>query len=272
MMSVPARTVGDMTLTMLGGPLSRKLPETRNFSITGPAHSLLMEPFGRRVRAEVDGVVVLDTVRGALLHETGLLPQLYAPEGDFRTDLLEPTATSTHCPFKGDASYRSIRVGDHVVTDAVWSYPEPLEGTPWLAGLAALPFSAADRWLDEDDAVTGHLTDPYHRVDLRHTTRPVTVTAADGTVVAKAEHSVLLAETGFENRFYLDADAVRAPIERTEATSTCPYRGDATWFSVRVGDTLLPDAAWSYETPHDEARAIAGLVCLAHDELTVAVG
>lgn len=261
-----------MTLTMLGGPLSRKLPETRNFSVAGPAHSLLLEPFGRRVRAEVDGVVVLDTVRGALLHETGLLPQLYAPDEDFARELLEPTDTTTHCPFKGDAAYRSLRVGERVVPDAVWSYPEPLDGAPWLAGLAALPFSAADRWLDEDDVVTGHLTDPYHRVDLRHTSRPVTVTAADGTVVARADRSVLLAETGFDNRFYLDPAAVAVPLERTAKSSVCPYKGDATWYSVRVGDRTLENAAWSYESPHDESRAIAGLVCLLHDELTTTVG
>ena len=262
-----------MTLTMLGGPLSRKLPETRNFSVAGPAHSLLLEPFGRRVRAEVDGVVVLDTVRGALLHETGLLPQLYAPEEDFTAAVLEPTDTSTHCPFKGDASYRSIHVGDRVVADAVWAYPTPTDAAPWLAGLAALPFSAADRWLDEDDVVTGHLTDPYHRVDLRHTSRPVTVTAADGTVVARAERSVLLAETGFPARFYLSPDAVRVGLEPSDTATVCPYKGDATYSSVRLGDgTTITDAAWSYAHPHDESRAIEGLVCFAHDDLTVAVG
>ena len=264
-----------MALTILGGPLSRSLPDTRNFTITGPAHSLLLEPFGRRVRAEVDGVVVLDTVRGALLHETGILPQLYAPEEDFRTDLLSPTGTSTHCPFKGDASYRTLTVGDRTVVDAVWSYPEPTADASWLRGLAALPFSAADRWLDEDEVVTGHLTDPYHRVDLRPTSRRVTVTAADGTVVAEAggpdgvPGTVLLAETGFPNRFYLPPGAVRVPLERTGSTSVCPYKGDATWYSVRVGDTVLADAAWSYEAPRDESRAVAGLVCLAHDDLTV---
>jgi hypothetical protein len=84
-----------MALTMFGGPLSRKLPETRTFTVEGPAHSLLLEPFTRRVRAEVDGVTVLDTTRGALLFETGLPPQLYVPEEDFRADLLEPSGTTT---------------------------------------------------------------------------------------------------------------------------------------------------------------------------------
>lgn len=263
-----------MTLTLAGGPLSRRIADTRNFTVSGPAHALLLEPFRRRVRAEVDGVVVLDSVRGALLHETGILPQLYVPEEDLDASLLEPSDTTTHCPFKGDAAYRSLRVGDRVVPDAVWSYPEPTDASPWLRGLAALPMTAADRWLDEDEEVLGHLTDPYHRVDLRSTSRPVRVVADDATPVADAAHAVLVDETGLEVRSYLDRDAVSDAIvlERTDTTTVCPYKGVATWYSVRLGDRVLTDAAWSYEAPRDEARGIAGLVCFAHDALTVTVG
>jgi uncharacterized protein (DUF427 family) len=261
-----------MALTIGGGPLSRRLGDTRNFTVEGPAHSLLLEPFTRRVRAEVDGVTVLDTVRGSLLHETGLLPQLYAPEEDFRLDLLEPTDTSTHCPFKGDATYRTLRVGDRTVVDAVWAYPDPLPGAPWLSGLAALPISAADRWFDEDMEVLGHLTDPYHRVDLRPTSRRVTVTAADGTVVADVDGAgdrvVLLAETGLVNRFYLPREAVKVPIEPSATSTICSYKGRASYGSLRIGQQELTDAVWWYEQPLDEARGVAGLVCLAHEGLT----
>ena len=262
-----------MALTIGGGPLSRRLADTRNFTVEGPAHSLLLQPFTRRVRAEVDGVTVLDTVRGALLHETGILPQLYAPEEDFRLDLLEATDTTTHCPFKGDASYRTLRVGDRTVVDAVWAYPEPLAGAPWLAGLAAMPMGAADRWFDEDTEVIGHLTDPYHRVDLRPTSRRVTVTAADGTVVADvdgaADRVVLLAETGLVDRFYLPREAVKVPIEPSATTTVCPYKGRASYGSLRIGEQELTDALWSYEQPTDESRGVTGLVCLAHEGLTV---
>ena len=51
----------------------------------------------------------------------------------------------------------------------------------------------------------------------------------------------------------------------TETVTHCPFKGDATHWTVNG----IPDAAWSYETPTDESRAIAGLVCLAHDDLTV---
>ena len=58
------------------------------------------------------------------------------------------------------------------------SYPEPTADTPWLSGLACLRVDAVDRWLDEDDEVIGRLPDPYHRVDLRHTSRRIVVTAS----------------------------------------------------------------------------------------------
>lgn len=260
-----------MGLTITTGPLSRRAPATRNFTVEGPAHSLLLEPFGRRVRAEIDGVTVLDSERGALLHETGLLPQLYVPTEDVAAGPgveAVPTDTSTHCPFKGDAAYHSLRVGERTVTDAVWSYPEPLPGAEWLAGLSAVPFSAADRWFDEDDEAVGHLTDPYHRVDVRRTSRHVVVTLG-GEAVADAAGAALVAETGLENRFYLDRAAVRARLEPSGTRTVCPYKGWATYYDVHVGDRVLADAAWSYEEPLAPARELTGLVSLAHDDLTV---
>ena len=259
-----------MALTMFGGPLSRKVPETRTFTVEGPAHSLLLEPFTRRVRAEVDGVTVLDTVRGALLFETGLPPQLYVPEEDLRADLLEPSDTTTHCPFKGDATYRSLRVGDRVVTDAVWAYPTPIAESSWLAGRAVLAPGAADRWLDEDDEVLGHLPDPYHRVNLRNTSRHVTAATTDGVPVADAAGGILLGETGLVDRFYIARDALSATLEPSEKRTVCPYKGRATYYSLRLDDgRVLTDAAWSYEAPTDESRAIQDLVSLAHDDLVV---
>lgn len=259
-----------MALTMFGGPLSRKVPETRTFTVEGPAHSLLLEPFTRRVRAEVDGVTVLDTTRGALLYETGLPPQLYVPEEDLRADLLEPSDTSTHCPFKGDATYRSLRVGDRVVPDAVWAYPDPIPESSWLAGLAVLAPEAADRWFDEDDEVIGRLPDPYHRVSLRNTSRHVTVTTTDGVPVADAAGGVLLGETGLVDRLYIPRAAVSATLEPAAKRTACPYKGYATYYDVRLPDgRVLGDAAWSYETPTDESRAIEGLLSFAHDDLVV---
>jgi uncharacterized protein (DUF427 family) len=77
----------------------------------------------------------------APLHESQILPRLYVPLEDVRADLLERTDHATHCPFKGDASYWSVRVGDRVAENAVWTYEEPLEAMTKAAGFVS--FDAA---------------------------------------------------------------------------------------------------------------------------------
>ena len=262
-----------MTLTMPGAPLSSHPTQSGNFTIRAPAHRLLFEAHPRRVRALVEGVTVLDSVAGRLLHESQMLPVLYAPLDDFAADALVASDTSTHCPFKGDARYWSLRVGERTVEDAVWGYPEPLEAARWLAGFAAMPFDAADTWLEEDEEVHGHLRDPYHRVDARPSSRRVEVRRGDA-VVAASDGPVLVFETGLPTRAYLPREALAdgVTLEPSETTSWCPYKGGATYGSLRLPDgAVLEDAAWSYEDPLDGASALRGLVSLDHDDLEVSI-
>src|SRR4029079_14798664 len=98
-----------MSLTQPPGRLAGH-PGTTNSAIEGPKHRLLATPLPRRVRGELGGEVVIDTERAFLLHETGLKPQLYVPLDDVRVEALTRTDRVTHCPFKGDASYRTVAV------------------------------------------------------------------------------------------------------------------------------------------------------------------
>ncbi|SDJ83361.1 Uncharacterized conserved protein, DUF427 family [Actinopolyspora mzabensis] len=260
-----------MALTLGGGPLTSRPPETVNYRIEGPAHRLLWQDFPRRVRARFAGETVLDSSRGKLLHESNLLPQLYVPVEDVRAELLEPSTRHTHCPFKGDAEYRSVRVGDWVAESAVWGYPAPLEEASWLAGHLSVSWGAMDQWLDEEEEVLGHLRDPYHRVDVRKTARHVRVSSG-GVVLAESARARLLSETGLPNRFYLPAEDVRTELLETSATTTvCPYKGTATYRSVRGEGLDLPDAVFRYEEPLPESAGITGLYCFLVDGVTTTV-
>ena len=260
-----------MSLTLSHGPLSARSPEAVNYRIDGPAHRLLFDEFPRRVRAVLGGETVADTVRGKLLHETGLLPVLYFPEEDLRSDLLEPSDHSTHCPFKGDASYRSIRVGDRVARDAVWSYPQPRGAAEWLRGYAAIYWHVMDAWFDEDEQVEGHLRDPYHRVDVRDSGRHVRVLAGS-EVIAETSRPKLLSETGLPNRFYVPPEDVRLDLLRPSETRTvCPYKGRASYWSLHLDDEPLEDVAWSYERPLENAAKVPGLLSFSHAGLSVVV-
>ncbi|MPZ67483.1 MAG: DUF427 domain-containing protein [Pseudonocardiaceae bacterium] len=254
-----------MSLTISGRPLSSAPPETVNYSLDAPGHRLLFDPFPRRVRAMFAGEAVLDTTRGMLLHESNLLPQLYVPRDDVNRDLLEPTDHRTHCPFKGDAAYWSLVVGDRSAENAVWAYPEPFEAAAWLRGYVAPYWASMDAWFDEDEEVHGHLRDPYHRVDARPSSRHVEVLAGD-EVVAQTRRPVVLSETGLPNRFYLPVEDVRSEVLELSATHTvCPYKGTASYRSLRTPAGLIPDAAFYYPEPNDGVRGIAGLLCFLAD-------
>jgi uncharacterized protein (DUF427 family) len=91
-----------------------------------------LEPTTDRLRVLLDGTTVADTVAGFRVLETSQPPGYYLPPADVRLDLLEPSTTRTFCEWKGLASYFHLRVGDHLVRDAAWSYPDP---TPRFAPL-----------------------------------------------------------------------------------------------------------------------------------------
>ena len=102
----------------------------------------------RRVRVEVDGVTVADTAQPRILFETGLPPRYYVPLGDVRMDLLRPSPTVTHCPYKGAASYWTVDTGQGGHEDLVWIYRAPLPESQKIAGLACFYNEKVDMYLD----------------------------------------------------------------------------------------------------------------------------
>ena len=243
-----------MSLTRRPRTALRLSRATPNFAHRRPAAPAAgSPPLPRRVRGELGGDGRHRHQRAFLLHETGLKPQLYVPLDDVAPTRWTRTDHATYCPFKGDASYRSIRAGDRVAENALWVYDEPIEQAAWLRGLAGVYVDRLDRWLDEDDEVRG-FTDPYHRIDVRRTSRRVQVRAR-GDVIADTEDALVLSETALANRYYLPPAAVAATLHGPTAKTTyCPYKGTASYSTVELADgTCLEDAAWSYHEPYGES-------------------
>ena len=90
------------------------------------------------------GEVVADCRHAKLLHEAGHLPVYYFPMEDIRTELFEESDHTTHCPFKGDASYWFVKAGDRVAENAVWGYPEPVDSCPPISGHVAFYWNRMD--------------------------------------------------------------------------------------------------------------------------------
>jgi uncharacterized protein (DUF427 family) len=85
----------------------------------------LVEATKRRIRVEHGDVTVADTTHAFRVLETSHPPAYYIPPEDVQMQYLRPSRRHTFCEFKGRASYYDLAVGEEVVRDAVWYYPEP---------------------------------------------------------------------------------------------------------------------------------------------------
>jgi uncharacterized protein (DUF427 family) len=113
-----------------------------------PYHRVDVLNSSRQVQVVLDGEVIADTRRPRLLFETGLPPRYYIPKLDVRMDLLEPTDKLTSCPYKGQARYWSVRVGDNVYENLVWSYPVAIAECPKIEDLLAFFNEKVDIYVD----------------------------------------------------------------------------------------------------------------------------
>jgi uncharacterized protein (DUF427 family) len=226
-----------------------------------------VEPGLKRVRAYFGGELVVDTTRPLLVWENPHYPQYYLPLED--THGLVATSTTTHSPSRGDAVHYTVKAGGKEAVDAAWQYPDsPLEE---IRGSVRFDWDAMDAWFEEDEEVFIHVRDPYTRVDILPSSRHVRV-LVDGDVVADTHRPWLLFETGLPVRFYLPKPDVRMDrLEPTDSQTRCPYKGEASYWSVRAGGAVHDDLAWSYPRPLPESMRVAGLVAFYNEKVDIEV-
>jgi uncharacterized protein (DUF427 family) len=229
-------------------------------------HRVQVEPTPRRVRVKFNGETIADSKRAVLLRETGHLPVYYFPPEDVRQDMLEPTEQHTRCPYKGEASYWTVRVGDQVAPNVMWGYLDPLAGREDIRGYRAFYWNKVEAWYEEEEQVFAHPRDPYHRVDVVPSTRHIRVEIG-GQTVAESRQPRLLFETGLPTRYYLPVEDVRMDLlQPTDSSSICPYKGTASYWKL-AGDESGRDAAWSYQDPIPECPKIRGLICFFNERV-----
>jgi uncharacterized protein (DUF427 family) len=114
-------------------------------------HTITITPAERHIEVSVGGQKLASSDRALRLDETGLPARYYIQREDVRTDLLQPTAKQTTCPFKGQASYWSARVGGEVYQDLVWSYGTPIPEAEQIAGLLCFYNERVELTVSEQD-------------------------------------------------------------------------------------------------------------------------
>lgn len=105
--------------------------------IPGPDHPITIAPNPKRVRVLAGGVVVAETTRALTLKEASYPAVQYIPRADARMELLSRTERTTHCPYKGDASYFSVTANGKALENAVWSYETPFPAMAEITGYLA---------------------------------------------------------------------------------------------------------------------------------------
>jgi uncharacterized protein (DUF427 family) len=190
-----------------------------------------VEPFRKRIRGIRDGETLVDTEGALLVHRPATMPFLAFPEGDVTGIETRPVAEAP----------------GHVRVD----------------------WTAFDRWMEEEDEILGHFRNPYHRVDVLHSTRRLRVTLGDDVLV-DTRHTLALFETGIVPRLYVDRSLVRMDLlEPSDSTSWCAYKGRASYWNAVIDGVTHPDVAWSYDDPLGESEWIAGTICFDPEKVTV---
>jgi uncharacterized protein (DUF427 family) len=220
--------------------------------MTRARDELRYEPIERRVRADD----VVDSTRALLVWEPRrVVPSYAVPESDIAASL---------APARPDGGEVAgvLHPGVPFAVHTAAGEPVAIGGRAGagfrleeLPGYVALDFGAFEQWLEEDEPVRGHPVDPFHRVDVRRTSRPLRIEAG-GELIADTTRARLLFETQLPLRFYLPREDVRADLRPSERRTYCPFKGEASYWSLDG----LENVAWSYEHPLPGAAGIEGLV------------
>jgi uncharacterized protein (DUF427 family) len=220
-----------VSLTTGRGPLSGKPAGT--FSAPIPDQVVYVEPFPRRVRGVVGGRTVVDSERAVLVHSPGAPPAYAFPEAD-------------------------------VDGGVIAGEPEPA-----APGYVHVPWDEVDAWYEEDEPVRLHPRNPYHRVDCVRTSRRLRVEAAGATLVDTTA-TMGVYETSLAPRLYVARDRVRTELlVPSDTTTYCPYKGEASYWTATVGDTVVEDVAWSYDDPLPESLPIREMLAFDPTRATV---
>ena len=226
-----------------------------------PDYEVEIVPTAKRIRAIFGGEAVADSLGAVLVRETAHTPVYYFHRTDVRLDFATKTDHGTYCPFKGNASYWTLNVNGKTVENAVWSYESPYDEVSGIKDYLAFYWDRMDAWLEEDEEVFVHPRDPAVRIDILDSARPVRI-ELNGETLAKTERALFLFETGLPTRYYVPPEDVRHDLmEASDTRSSCPYKGTASYRSVRFADGLSKDVAWSYPAPLAEVGRIKDRIC-----------
>jgi uncharacterized protein (DUF427 family) len=251
--------------------------------LMGELGSLRYEPTDKRIRAVLGDRTVIDTTRAMLVWEPKrVVPSYAVPAEDIDAQIGEQPAADAAAdeatagvPLAGRSVYDpSIPFSAHTcegepLTVSVSGHEaaafRPADAD--LAGYVVLDFAAFDAWYEEDERNVGHPRDPFHRIDIVHSSRQVRVEAG-GEVLAESTNPYLLFEPPLPVRYYLPREDVRTDLLRpSDRITFCAYKGQASYWSFADEEALV----WSYLQPLRDAVEVTGRMAFFNERVDIVV-
>ena len=231
-----------------------------------PKRLLYVERLRRRMRVRFGGRWIAESERVLLLFEPGRYPVAYFPEVDVAAGVLERTEHTTQHADLGPTSWYIVHAGEqHVAARGAWRHTGLPAYASDLQGHIAFAWRAMDGFYEEDERILGHAADPYHRIDIRQSSRNLVV-RHDGRVIADTRRALVLYESGFAPRWYVPrADIDEAALTPVKLQTFCPYKGLCSYYSI--GEAR--QAAWCYPDAYAQVGRISNFVSFEPDIVSV---
>jgi uncharacterized protein (DUF427 family) len=258
--------------------------------LMGQLGELRYEPIEKRIRGMLGDRAVVDSQRAMLVWEPKrIVPSYAVPVEDIAAELVvaQPSSGGGEPEDRGERT-DAPQLGDRTVYDPSIPFSvhtadgEPLgvragdvdrPGAAFrlrdagLAGYVVLDFPSFDAWYEEDELNLAHPRDPFHRIDIVHSSRRVVV-ERDDQVLAESTTPYVLFEPPLPVRYYLPREDVLPDVLRPSATRTfCAYKGQASYFSLADQD----DVAWTYVEPLREASEVTGRIAFFNERVDLRV-
>ncbi|WP_413993710.1 DUF427 domain-containing protein [Labrys okinawensis] len=200
------------------------------------------------------------------MFEPGRYPVAYFPETDISSNVLERAEYTTQHPELGLTTWYSVRADEqHFAARAAWQHTGLPAYASELQAHVAFAWRAMDAFYEEDERILGHAADPYHRIDIRQTSRNLVVRHGD-KIIADTKRPMVLYESGFAPRWYVPRDDIdETTLTQVSLQTFCPYKGLCSYYSI--GDAR--QAAWFYPNAYPEVGRISNLVSFEPDIVTV---
>jgi uncharacterized protein (DUF427 family) len=250
--------------------------------LMGELGALRHEPIDKRIRGALGDRTVIDSTRAVLVWEPKrVVPNYAVPVDDVDATITDAPDGVDAMPAGGPPQLAGRPVLDPSIPFAVHTAsgrPVTIAAgdreaagfvpdDPALAGHVIADFAGFDAWYEEDERNLGHPRDPFHRIDIVHSSRHVRV-ERDGEPLAESSRPYLLFEPPLPVRYYLPREDVR--LERFAPSDThtfCAYKGEASYWSL-PGEA---DIAWTYPAPLREAAEVTDRVAFFNERLDILV-